>query len=312
MTVAWKEPFTAFEATQSQDTLASELKHVDARQAVALSSDQGRRIAAERDVGLRTERRIRYLAQTLNADTLPKKPLGRLKIKRLGLNAVFVQGSESSSLELGPAHYTETSLPGEPGTVGIAGHRTTYGAWFRHIDDLKKGDRITLTMPYGQFVYTVQGHRIVPSDRKHAFNGVGYDRLVLSACHPLFSATNRILVNAKDRPARPGPRGREARARAGSAGKPTAAGEETQEGEARQPGPRARIEGPDGARATEAPTRPGDRLLRPEDPEGRQGLPDQAPPAAGGQGGTCHAQGVAAGGALSAGVNPWRTQRRPG
>src|SRR5207244_9241718 len=96
----------------------------------------------------------------------------------------------SSSLELGPAHYGDTSLPGEPGTVGIAGHRTTYGAWFRHIDDLRRGDEIVLTMPYGRFTYVVQGHRIVPASGQHAFNGVGYDRLVLSACHPRFSASH--------------------------------------------------------------------------------------------------------------------------
>ena len=52
-------------------------------------------------------------------------------------------------------------------------------------------------MPYGRFTYVVQGHRIVPGSRRHAFDGVGYDRLVLSACHPLFSASHRILVEAR-------------------------------------------------------------------------------------------------------------------
>ncbi|MBV9212417.1 MAG: sortase [Actinobacteria bacterium] len=197
VTVLWKEPFTAFEASQSQDSLASELRAVDARQGIALTSGQARRIAAEHDALIRQQRRMAYLAQALNAGTPPGKPLGRIRIPWIGIDAIFVQGTGTSSLEMGPAHYTETSLPGQPGTVGIAGHRTTYGAWFRNIDDLKKGDKIVVTMPYGRFTYTVERQRIVPSAEKHAFDGAGYDRLVLSACHPLFSATDRILVEAR-------------------------------------------------------------------------------------------------------------------
>ena len=67
---------------------------------------------------------------------------------------MFVEGTGTSDLRKGPGHYPATPLPGERGTVGIAGHRTTYGAPFRHIDrGQARGDRITLTMPYGRFVY---------------------------------------------------------------------------------------------------------------------------------------------------------------
>jgi LPXTG-site transpeptidase (sortase) family protein len=104
-------------------------------------------------------------------------------------------------LRKGPGHYSgDTSLPGEGGVVGIAGHRTTYEAPFREVDSLRAGDRITLRMPYGLFTYEVTGHRIVPSDFGQAFaapTGGGGERLVLSACHPLYSATERILVDAR-------------------------------------------------------------------------------------------------------------------
>jgi sortase A len=81
--------------------------------------------------------------------------------------------------------------------VAIAGHRTTYLAPFRHIDALKPGDRIVLSMPYGKFTYTVQYHRIVLPTALWVTNDVGYDRLVLSACNPLYSAAQRIIVFAK-------------------------------------------------------------------------------------------------------------------
>jgi hypothetical protein len=81
--------------------------------------------------------------------------------------------------------------------VGIAGHRTTYAAPFREIPSLKVGDQITLNMPYGRFTYAVTGHRIVPADYRLGFEAGHSERLVLSACHPLYDASQRILVEAK-------------------------------------------------------------------------------------------------------------------
>ena len=81
--------------------------------------------------------------------------------------------------------------------MAIAGHRTTYGAPFRRIDQLERGDRIELRMPYGRFVYRVERTRIVPPTETSVTARVAYDRLVLSACHPLYSAAKRIIVFAR-------------------------------------------------------------------------------------------------------------------
>ena len=88
-------------------------------------------------------------------------------------------------------------MPGLPGTVAIAGHRTTYLAPFRNINELHKGDRIALEMPYANFTYRVQGVRIVSPSEYSVVRRVGYDRLVLTACHPLYSAAQRIVVFAR-------------------------------------------------------------------------------------------------------------------
>jgi sortase A len=82
-------------------------------------------------------------------------------------------------------------------TVAVAGHRTTYLAPFKRINELSPGDRIIFTMPYGQFTYAVQFLRIVLPTALWVTRNVGYDRLVLSACNPLYSAAQRIIVFAR-------------------------------------------------------------------------------------------------------------------
>ena len=72
--------------------------------------------------------------------------------------------------------------------MAIAGHRTTYGAPFRKLDKLDDGDRIEVRMPYGRFVYRVERTRIVPPTALWVTQRASYDRLILSACHPLYSA----------------------------------------------------------------------------------------------------------------------------
>jgi sortase A len=114
-----------------------------------------------------------------------------------GLDMVMVQGTDTASLQKGPGHYPETPFPGEGGTIGIAGHRTTYLAPFRHIDSMSRGDTITLEMPYGVFRYRVQKTDVVDPSDVGIVKKVGYERLVLSACNPLYSAAERFIVFAK-------------------------------------------------------------------------------------------------------------------
>ena len=123
--------------------------------------------------------------------------MGHISIPRIGASYLVVQGTDAGSLERGPGHYPGTTLPGLGQTVAIAGHRTTYLAPFRHIDALRPGDRIVLRMPYGRFVYVVQFHRIVAPTAWWVTRNVGYERLVLSACNPLYSAAQRIVVFAR-------------------------------------------------------------------------------------------------------------------
>jgi sortase A len=89
-------------------------------------------------------------------------------------------------------------MPGQGGTVAIAGHRTTYLAPFRTIDKLRPGQPIVLDMPYARLTYTVERTQVVPPTALWITRRVpGRERLVLSACHPLYSASHRIVAFAR-------------------------------------------------------------------------------------------------------------------
>jgi sortase A len=131
-----------------------------------------------------------------------KKPLkgdaiGKITIPSIKLSRYVVQGTDTASLRKGPGHYEDTPLPGQRGTAAIAGHRTTYGAPFRHLDRLKPRDSIVVDMPYGRFVYRVQRLKIVDDQDLSVLRKKRYNRLVLSACHPLYSAAQRIIAFAR-------------------------------------------------------------------------------------------------------------------
>jgi sortase A len=133
---------------------------------------------------------------------LRRKPLkgdaiARIEIPSIEVSEYVVEGTDTGSLRKGPGHYPDTPLPGEPGTAAIAGHRTTYGAPFREIDQLDRGQRIVVDMPDGRFVYRVERTRIVDDQDLSVLEPVGYKRLMLSACHPLYSAAERVIVFAR-------------------------------------------------------------------------------------------------------------------
>ena len=191
ITLAYKEPLSSIYGSIKQGEAAEQLSEIEAsypspadRQAIARV--KGR------------ERRIAVLARRFAARASTGEAIGRIRAPAMaGLNMVVVQGTDETSLEKGPGHYPETPFPGQGGTVGIAGHRTTYLAPFRHIDSMKPNDPIVLEMPYGKFFYRVQRTAIVDPSDVGIVHKVSYERLVLSACNPLYSAAQRFIVFAR-------------------------------------------------------------------------------------------------------------------
>jgi len=190
VTVVWQEPVTAAIAMIMRGEVNQ--RYLSYRTA-PLSGDDVRALAGISRLG----QRLAYLARLERSQVTPGDAIGQLQIPRLGNTYNIVQGTDTGNLEEGPGHYPSTAFPGMGQTVAIAGHRTTYLAPFRFINQLKPGDRISITMRYGRFTYVVQYLRIVKPTDVAVIDDVGYERLVLSACNPIYSAAQRIIVFAR-------------------------------------------------------------------------------------------------------------------
>jgi sortase A len=193
LTVTWQEPVSAFLAQRQQDKLDDELRGQSAqvaRDRESLADIRDRRV------------RLRRLARLSRERAREGHAIGTIRLPRPKRHYAVVEGTDTDDLRKGPGHFPETHFPGEGGTVAIAGHRTTYLAPFNANDKLKRGDPIVLDMPYGRFTYAVEQKKIVDPDDVSVIDRVpGAERLVLSACHPKYSAANRIIVFARLRSA---------------------------------------------------------------------------------------------------------------
>ena len=189
-TLVWQEPVTALVGLIKRTDTDTRYLSYKTMPLTATQRAMLTRLAA-------AEARVDYLARQEQRSVPDGAAVGRLQIPKLGVVYDVIQGTSTGDLERGPAHYASTGLPGEGRTVAIAGHRTTYLAPFRNLNELHRGDQIVLQMPYGTFTYVVQGQRIVSPNAWWITRNVGYERLVLSACNPLYSASQRIAVFAR-------------------------------------------------------------------------------------------------------------------
>ena len=126
----------------------------------------------------------------------PGDPVAVLRIPKLGLDKVVVEGTDVSSLRKGPGHQPGTAPLGGPGNAVIGGHRTTYGAPFYRLDELRPGDEITVQVPTGEVRYTVTSSEVVEPTDVWILDPTPDDRLTLFTCTPRFSAAQRLVVTA--------------------------------------------------------------------------------------------------------------------
>jgi len=196
VTVAWEDPFTTVFTQHEQKILSKKLAAAEQAPLPANTVELVRRAGSESE-------RMAVLGAHERITARAGDPLGRVFIPKTGKNFVFIEGTGVEALKKGPGHYAGTALPGEHGTVAIAGHRTTYAAPFRHLGRLRRGYAITLTMPYGTFTYSVEGSRSVPPNQTTILGNRPYERLVLTTCTPVGSDDKRLVVTARLRQAIP-------------------------------------------------------------------------------------------------------------
>jgi sortase A len=134
---------------------------------------------------------------------LPGQAYAILKVPSIGVDEVVVQGTGTEALKRGPGHYDETDDPWEgEGRVGIAGHRTTYGAPFWDLDQVRRGNVITLITEFGTFAYRVTRTEVIPPTQIGVLDPTKKPTLVLTTCTPRFSAAERLIVFASLIPGR--------------------------------------------------------------------------------------------------------------
>jgi sortase A len=190
VTLLWQEPVTAVIALIKRGNIDRQL--VD--RPLTLSGLDDRVLAGITN----TDGRIAFYARLYARRARTGEEIGTIAFPKLHASYGIIQGTDTASLELGPGHYPATAFPGVPGdTVAIAGHRTTYLAPFRYLNEMVPGDLIVVTMPYGRFTYRVQHQQVVTPTSLWITANKGYERLVLSACNPLYSASQRIAVFAR-------------------------------------------------------------------------------------------------------------------
>ncbi len=123
-------------------------------------------------------------------------PIGKIVIPSIGMNVVMVEGTGTGDLKEGPGHWPETPLPGEGGNFVVSGHRTTYGAPFFKLNKIQPGDEIDLVLPYAVARYKVTWIKIVLPTDVQVVAQQGIEQVSLAACHPIYSASHRIVVQA--------------------------------------------------------------------------------------------------------------------
>ena len=178
--VAWELVGTNFLAARSQAALRAELE---------AEGLPGYDIVEDRDAHPRPN--------TARPFVKPGDGIGYLRVPKIGVDKVFVEGIDRDALRKGPGHYEDTPLPGQKGNVGIAGHRTTYGAPFWALNRLRRGDRIAVETARGRFVYRVIWVKVVAPDDVWVLNPTRVRlSITLTTCTPRFSASQRLVVRA--------------------------------------------------------------------------------------------------------------------
>ncbi len=208
-TVLWGDPFTRVQEARAQGRLEKALNQRDAQFATGQLSSQESPDPRITRVMARRYRRTLALGDAA----------ATLEVPHIHLKKVVVFGAGPDQLAKGPGFYVQSTMPSSGGAVAIAGHRTTHGAPFLDIDQLRIGDHIYVTVPYGTFDYVISKKRVIqPTDWSILQPGAAErtaaaarvqqgatahcprascEFLVMTACHPKYSAAQRYVVLAQ-------------------------------------------------------------------------------------------------------------------
>jgi LPXTG-site transpeptidase (sortase) family protein len=123
-----------------------------------------------------------------------RRVLARLSIPTIGLDAMVPEGDTPEAIARGPELVPPLPMSSRPPAVVIVGHRTTHGAVFRHLGDLKPGDQVTLRTTRGVDATYVVERKTIVSPGTHLESPDGVQRIYLVTATPAYSAGQRLIV----------------------------------------------------------------------------------------------------------------------
>lgn len=132
----------------------------------------------------------------VGGDIAEGAPVARLQIPSIGVDEVVVEGTSGTVLIKGPGHLRTSPLPGQRGNSVVAGRRTSYGGPLQDIDDLDRGDTISVTTGQGQATYEVVAIRTLAPGQTDVLENLGDNRLTLVTSTPRLLANRRLVASA--------------------------------------------------------------------------------------------------------------------
>jgi len=198
--VAYELWGTGIYEARAQSDLESQFKHEIAERRGATTSAAG---------GSAPTSTTSPTATTPSAELPPTPadgdPVGEIRIDKIGVDKVVVEGTTVPDLRKGPGHYAGSPMPGQVGNSAIAGHRTTYGAPFGDLDQLSRGDRISVRTLTGTWVYVLvdDPFAVKPTQTDvldptvDPTTGQQVATLTLTTCEPKYQASERLVVKAQ-------------------------------------------------------------------------------------------------------------------
>lgn len=133
------------------------------------------------------------------AKTELQNVIGVIKISKIKVKAPIVEGVKASNLRVGIGHIPGTAGLGKPGNCALAGHRSyTFGKFFNRLDELNKGDMVSIITKDGEYKYKIYDKLVVlPSDVSVLKGSRDDNTITLITCTPIYVASHRLIIKAR-------------------------------------------------------------------------------------------------------------------
>ncbi len=123
--------------------------------------------------------------------------VARLEAPTVKMQATVLEGSDDGTLNKGAGHIEDTPFPGQPGNIGIAGHRDTT---FRPLRNIQVGDPLNVTTRDRIYRFRITSTSIVGPKDVHVLDPTQQPTLTLVTCYPfeyIGHAPRRFIVQAR-------------------------------------------------------------------------------------------------------------------